>query len=209
MGMNALGISTPRTVAAATTLAASVLVAGCSEEVTRPPPVTNAGGTNAAGGGGAGDGSSGALEGGGAPALCTPAYAFFDAGNLDVDVSLVGDGADFIGTFTTPAQPEPGALLLLTLFTESNAVVGTPRAFLASSKRAYNYRVRNVPVGSSIRLRVQIDASGDGNVGQIGDFDGYYAATPAVPVTDPVLARTIDLQTQCSEIDLDLDVVRL
>lgn len=194
-------------------IGASVLVAtACGEDLKLPPTTVAAGNPS---GGAAGTSSSGDLSDSGANdsgALCVPVYDTFDAGTIDIDVDVNRGSGEIIGTMTTPAATDQGALVIFSVFTSGNVLIASQRGSLTLSKRAYSFRVRGLPSTSTdhvVRLRAQVDNNTDGTVQNIGDQDGYFGNSPLNPVTDPALAANIDVFTTCAGIDFALDIVRM
>jgi len=186
---------------------------GCTERSDNPPPLTTAGGNPTGGGGSSSSGSSGDNEGGAGPTPCLDGVTAPDASATDFDFALGGGrGTTSIsGTFSTPGQPDPNGLIVMSVYSDANTLLETFRAFAPTSKRAYTFRVRNLPATSTehlVKLRVQIDINDSGTVGDVADYDGYYAASPLTPVMDIALARNVDTLSTCSPIDFALDIVR-
>ena len=163
---------------------------GCGSDDRRR---TDAGGTVDSGGGGdAGplvDAGGGTDGGGGTDAGQPP------PGSLVFDASDIFEGSLWLaGTVTMPETSTGNSIQINVAGEPDDGFPGNQLGLLGTTSRAtVDYAVTGLAPGLySIQLRV--DATGNGMLGDSGDWEGWYDGTVAAPIADRASAASVEVR---------------
>jgi len=174
---------------------ACVFVAGCSSDernipaaVVGPPAPAPVGGsvTPDAGAADASTDIDGG-DGGGGGCLANAAFA---------QDSAYGGTLAIRGRITFPAGLPAGRSVAVSIQAAVGGEVKQQGFATLAQSESYTYRIGGLIPGRYI-LRVQADATNNGSVADVGDFDGYYNGTASGPILLRADAVAVEVKDQC------------
>lgn len=171
---------------AAALLAAAI--GACGGDDRRGGGGADAGGSD---GGSGGDGGGGTDSGGSGSDAGSP-----PAGTLVFDASDIFDGSLWLsGTVTLPETSTGSAIQINVAGDPDDGFPGNQLGLLGMTSGAtIDYAVTGLAPGI-YNVQIRVDTNGDGMVGGSGDWEGWYAGTVAMPITDRAAATPIEVRT--------------
>lgn len=161
------------------------------------------GGSGSDGGGGVDGGGGGVDAGGGGVDAGAP-----PAGSLVFDASDIFEGSLWLaGTVTLPESSSGQGIQINVVGDPDEGFPGNQVGLLGNtSGDTVDYAVTGLAPGI-YRIQLRVDATGNGMLGDAGDWEGWYDGTVEAPVLDQSGAAPVDVHGTVTGVDFGLAIL--